>query len=399
MKNSIYNNLTGFLAYAIAILIFGFSVLAFAGPASAEPNLKDYLTALSAAAKPLDGERSANFLSPGRDPEERPTLSASVDEMIRYYDDEMSRTLLSLEKAAVSPQAFTLGGTMNCKRGGMIVWRNDIFAADFFVRRHGAWQKAGSVNAGKLVSGLLCQPWFNLDGVSFVYRPSGAGARILQFMKAAAGKEKGLRLYRGTTDFEAQVLEIGRKLAARESLDPRWREELKTNLQKIADHAEKFYRAYEKGISEGWAKPADTEEKKQKWQAVVKRNQEIMRGAEWAKDDDQVRNFVRGTLTGILSQGEFCGIFTTPDRKRAKLFSKGRVVEFAPSWEALEGLLARGKLYVGFEKMYEGGDKESVQVEIGFMGAGGEEEAGRLVDIISRSYRGSSPEKPTELFN
>ena len=377
-------------------IIAGVLVLGLATANAANPALKDYLQALLVAATPLDGNASAVFLSPGRDPAEKPTLASNLDELIRYLEDFEP---FSLESAQRKPQAFTLGGTRNNKRGGMVVWRNDIFPVDFFVRRNADWRTAGGKDARRFLSDLQRQPWFQWDGRAFTCRPTGAGERILAMFKAASGNSQGTSLYRGTTTYEALVLEYGQALATRRPLDPNWRESLKAARAEIAAHAEKFYRAYEKGIAEKWATPDMVAEKRAKWETVVKRNQDLAQKADAAKDDAAIRTYLRECMIGLLSQGDFCGLFTTPDRERAKLFSKGRVLEFALDWGKVAEIQKTGRLYIGFEKMGNG-NGEDVQVEIAFLGAGDDPAGTRwLADVVISAFRGSKPEQTSQLFN
>ncbi|MBF0410185.1 MAG: hypothetical protein HQM10_22765 [Candidatus Riflebacteria bacterium] len=361
----------------------------------AVPPMKDFLKALAVAAKPLNGDDSAIFLSPGRDPSEKPTLTSGIEEVLGYLADFEP---FSLSLAQRTPQAFTIGGTMNSKRGGMIVWCNDVFPGDFFVQRISECNNSESGGPSGFFANIFKQPWFQWSNRGFTYYPSGAGERIFALMKSSAGQSKILRLYRGTTNFESQILDLGRKLEWREPIDSKWRSRLKVSLEEIAKHAEEFLRAYEKGVTEGWATPADVETKREKWVAIVKRNEELIKASEGAKDKAAIKNFVRFALAGLLSQGEFCGLFTTPDSERAKLFSKGQVVEFNIEWETLTGLLKRGKLYVGFEKIF-GGEQEDVQVEIGFLGSNDQNDTLQLADVIIHSYRRSRAEKPSVLFN
>ena len=376
---------------ALALLAAGTMVSA------ATPPLKDYLKALFEAAESLDGNASAIFLSPGRDPSEKPTLAASLDELIRYMEDCEP---FSLESAQRKPQAFTLGGTRNNWRGGMVVWRNDVFPVDFFVRKNGNWRTAGGSDVRRFLGNLQRQPWFEWNSQrTFTYRPTGAANRIFAQLRSVTGGSKGLRLFRGTTTYEALLFEFGQTLANRRPLDPKWRERLKSARDEIAAHFEKFYRAYEKGVAEKWATPAEVKEHREKWEVVVKRNESLNQKAASAKDESAIRDYLRNCLVGLLSQGEFCGLFTTPDPERAKLFSKGRVLDFAFEWGILKELQKAGRLYVGFEKMRDHSG-EDVQVEIGFLGAGNDLNGTRwLADIIMSAFRSSKTEKNSELFN
>jgi len=344
--------------------------------AVAMPPIDAYLAALIEAARPLDGGASAAFLSPERDPDERPTLVQKLEEIRPYWLDED----LSLEASLSAPQPFTLGGTMNSKRGGMIVWHGDIFAADFFVQHY---------------AGSLRQPWFAWDGATLTLHPDGAAEQIFAHMRAAADGPT-LRLYRGTTAYEALVFELWQSVDRGQELAGDWRDRLSTTLQAISSHAEEFYRAYEKGVTEGWATQADVDEMRMKWDRALARHRELMAGAAAATDRAAMAAYLHSSLVRLLTQSQFSGLFTTPSNERAALFSKGRVVEFAFSWDELEGLLRRGKLYVGFEKMYDG-TAEDVQAEMGFMGSVGE--ADELAVTMLKAYRGSVAADSSTLFN
>ncbi len=353
-----------------------------AGGAVEPPPLPEYLEKLERAAKPLTPREGGAFLSGPAGGVEGSSMSKqlrSVGPHLRAHD-------LSLEAAATSPQLLKIGSARGFQRGGLAVWKNDVFPVDYFVRRHAEGARA---EIGKR------EPWFRWDASrsEFEFRDSGSNARLLELVRNGRKSPEKIALYRGTTAYEALLLELGRD-ATGAARDASWREALRSTLREIVDYKKSTLAAYVELAREGMVTETDARTRQAKYDAVVRLAEDRISTAERARTADQIRAFARDSLDRLLADGSFGGGFVTPDPDRAAMFAKGRVVRFDVPFEELDRLLRSDRLYVGLEAI-----DQQPAVEIGFLppadGAGGE----RLGDLLLRSFSTSTAAGSSQLFN
>lgn len=364
--------------------------------ASAAPtSLREILDALGPAARALSNVQSAAFLADPQGVGEFPGLAHVVDATAPYIDPT-DRELIDVEKAQQAPQTTKMGTGPGRNRGGITVWRNDVYPADFFVKHHAA-VNLGLLPANQLRERAAEQPWFEWkpETRSYEFHAHGAQHRILEQLEtlsSSSGDAPRLQLYRGTTAYESLLFSLQRALAE-DRLPPDWRNQLTSAMQQIVDHTSSTLKAWEELLDDKSVDPSEVEPKREAFISASQVAADLEVSLASATSDEQIGALLQHEVDALLRRSIFAGLFVTLDPARASDFSKGFVVSFDVSVEDLKKLLARSELYAGFEAI---GD--STAVELAFLpSATGN--VGELTELLARSYRGSEQKEAGNLFN
>lgn len=372
-----------------AAIALALSATALAGGVDS-PALRRYVDSLAAAAAPLSPAQSVAFLA---EPTGDPGVKSLADQL-RSVAPYLAEEDLSLAAAARAPRALTLSSSRGHFRGGLAVWQDDVFPIDHFVRSFETGQGPARGPRGALTRALT-QPWFgwNRGTGGLVFRPSGADERLLEMLVASLPVGAAtISLHRGTTAYEARLLEL---LAAPRDrpIEPNWRRKLETARQELLDHSRHMVQAWQSLVEDGTVPHSELELRSERDRTLAAWARESSEQADRAAgNSSDVHAYLAGSLAKLLRTSRFLGEFVTPDRERARLFAKGNVVSFAVRPAELCALRARGRLYVGLEKI---GDHPAI--ELGLLAEEGEEL--QLVELLVRCFAGAALAGRSELFN
>ncbi|MGE0631659.1 MAG: hypothetical protein AB7O96_04585 [Pseudobdellovibrionaceae bacterium] len=369
---------------ALTLVVFG----SFAFAVDSDAQLRQYLNSLFKAAKSTPAS-TLDFVSDDPLSSKPPSLYVTLRN-IREFN--MSPNL-SLEKQVKEPQLL-FQDTSRGNKGSTAFWRNDAFAADFFVRQFTAWNQAKSADPKILMNKLFKQPWFEWkENGSFVYQASGAEVRILDHLRNT-NSGSSLVVYRGTTDYESNVFEFSKMLKEKQPLPVDWRETLDADLKKLIDHAQKEVKTYAQLFKEGFVERREADEKLSRLEKIKGRAQKIKEAMDKAQDEQMTAWFLSAAIKDLMNQGSFRGLFTTPSLERAKLFSKGQVIKFEFTWNQLEKFLVTKNLYIGFENI-----GNNAQAELAFVSLSENADIGNFLSTVQDAYRSSTAVEPGQLFN
>lgn len=361
-------------------------------------DVRAFISELTKAAEDAEAQsyQTRDFL---RDAE--PRKQQSLSKILLGEGAYLSKEELPLDQAWKIPQAVVLGGSPRYSgKGGLVTWKNDVFPSDFFVRHHDKPTKKQGVKIDNLFTDLESQPWFQWKNSAFSFKTSGASARILDLLLASQKNSRTVTVYRGTTRYEALLLNLNRQLTSN-TFPHDWREQLKLAFNEIANHAYESLKANEQLDTEfPGTFLKDIAIQRRSLERTLKLGKTLARlQAQAGSSPDQVRETISASLFLLLKQGTFYGLFTTPDRNRAAEFSKGEVVELRLSAEQLKKLLQVGNAYIGFESFEISKGVFSPSIEIALFAKGNEKSISETMDIILDSFVKAEPHVPSQIFN
>jgi len=332
-------------------------------------------------------------------PRYKQSLSISLNEVIRYYTEDE----FSYDSSLTKPQTLVVGGRPAYRgKGGFVVWSNDVFPSDFFVRQSDLLSSSKSKLVSTLPGNLQKQPWFAWDSktAKLVYSQSGAAQQILTKVVATARDHTKLPLFRGTTPYEALVFQVNREIEQSRLVED-WRERLTKAFNENVSYAKQEVESYEKLEKDS---PGDFKSELKEAVSGYKRVLNLQKKLTSVQgftgnNPEQVKKALRLSLAMLLNQGDFLGLFTTPDRSRAELFSKGQVIEFVMSVDKLQEALKSGEAYIGFESFEVTQAKYQPAIEIALFSLPKSPNGDAIIELIFQSFAEATPTAASTIFN
>ncbi len=360
-----------------------------ASTALTAPPIQDFLQALIDACAGLTPERTRCFLAEAPSAPTVRALGEHIATEKKYLQEQDS----PLPAALQSPKAWKMGDSRGHQRGGMALWRNDVFPNDFFVAQFASSRQSAAAGAD-VRERIGRQPWMEWDAArgSLAFHADGASRRLLDHLQQQLGGTS-VTLYRGTSLLESTLLDVQQQ-AARGTVPSGWQATLRAALQQPVDHARKEVAAWEGLVKDRLVEPVELDDKQRALAAAQAFGDQIDAAARAATTPAAVESFARKALATLIEQGRFGGEFVTPDKERAAAFSKGKVVQFDVTFDALRAQLDKGALYVGLEQI---GDRPAV--ELAFLPDAGSNDARGVVATLTQAYAGSTDAAASQLFH